>query len=405
MRILQDSAQRNVLLFLAVVLSLAFYSFIGIDIVLPRVPHGFDFMHFYSGILALKLGIRDIYSGEEYEALATQLSQGRWHMTNSYFPGFYVFMLPLSGLSFDDAYLAFTAVTLLSYLLITAWLGQQLFRQRPLGAVAGIGLGVFSIYTGAGIDCLALGQVGFAIAALVSLAYLLSRRNQPLLAGAVLGASALVKAWPAFLILYFLSRKLWKSVFGFFLGYCLPCLMAACLWGVSSYPYLFRALKALGYQPNRVNQSLTGWLTYCCGLDLATTRLLHGVLGVLLVAGLAVLHHRKPRFPRALQYGLYLICACILAPWSWPHHRVVLIFPLIALLERTTRRKGYWDWLGASSLATLLLLDGEIMIDRVFAYLHFRAAESGMIFILMVCSCFCIVAAGWNDEERETPGA
>ena len=404
MTMLKQASQRNVLLFVAASLLLGLYSFIGLDNVLPRVPHGFDFMHYYSGILALQMGIRDIYLGEDFQALAAQLSQGRWRMNNNYFPGFYVFMLPFAGLSFDDAYLAFTGVTLLAYLLVTPWLSQQFFVQRPLGTLVGMGLAVFSIYTGAGIDCLALGQVGFITAALVFLAYILCERDWPVLAGVVLGVSAVVKAWPAFLILYFLSRRVWTAVLGFALGYAAPTLLAAYLWGLSIYPYLFRGLKSVGYQVNPVNQSFTGWITYVWGVPLDMARSLHLLVAVLLVALLGVLHWLRPRFPRRLRYGLYILCACILAPWSWPHHHMVLLFPLLALLERTTRDVSPWNWAGACALSLLLLLDGEIVIDRVFYYLHIRAAESGLIFVLMVVSCVCLVAGGWKDEESEKSG-
>lgn len=401
MKLLQEASQRNVLLLVATVLALAFYSFIGLDRVWPRVPYGYDFMHYYSGVLALKMGIRDVYSGDEYQALAAQLSQGQWRMMNAYFPGFFVFMLPLSLFTFDNAYLIFTAVTLLTFLLVTPWLGQQLFRQRPLGTLTGMGLAVFSIYTGAGMDCLALGQVGFLIASLVFVTFILCERNYPLLAGAALGVAALVKAWPAFLLLYFVSRRLWKALLGFVLGYGLPSLLAACFWGLSVYPHLFRTLKSLGYQSNPVNQSLTGWLVGFCGLDLSVVRPLHLLATLLVVAGLGLLHWKQPRFPRGLLYGLCVLCACILAPWSWPHHHIVLLFPLLALLERTTRNPLVWNWLGAWALSLLLLLDGEIVIDRLAAYLHLCAAQSGMIFVLMVSSCVLILAAGWAEEKKE----
>ncbi len=398
---MNDRAQRNVLLWLALCLSISSVSFSGFGRVYPRIPQGFDFMQFYAGVTALGLGMRDIWLGADYHALATELSSGRWRVPNAYFPGFFVLMLPFGALTFDNAFLVFTTLTLGFYLLVTSWLGQRCFVQRPAGTLFGALLAVFTVFTGSGIDCLCLGQVGFLIAGLISLTYLLGELRYPMLAGVSLGLASLIKAWPALLLLHFLLRRQWRGLWGFALGYGVPSLVGVYLWGVDLYFYLYRGLKSFGYQPSPVNQSLTGWLTYSCGLSHVAAIPLHLVAAMLLVAGMAWLQSSKPKFPRSLFYSLLVLFACLLAPWSWPHHRLALVFPLLVMLERTTRREQAWNWLGVAALSALFCLDGEIVIHPLAAYLHQVAAESGLIFLLMVSAIVCILFAGWNEKEDE----
>ena len=395
LKLITDGPQRSVLAILLGLLWAGAYSFPGLGSLLPRIaPLGFDFFHYYCGVIALQMGIVDIYGGQRFAALAFELSQGRWKLANAYFPGFFVFMLPFGQLPFDDAYLWFLLLSVIFYLLSLILVCRLLFAEIPLGTLTGALLGAFSLYTGDGMDCLALGQMGFVVSGLIFLTFVFSEKGFRLTAGVCLGLAALTKTWPAFLALYFLYRREGRVLAGFFLAIIVPTLVAGYLWGFAMYPYLFKALAGYGYLANPANQSLTGWLVNFWGLSQQATRPFHLLTALWLVVGLGVLRRKMPKFPRALEFSLYIVSACLLAPWSWPHHHLVLTMPLAAFLERSLRSQRLLRWAGTVTLASLFLMDGEIVSRSPILMLHALASAGGMIFLLMALTLPCLFFEG-----------
>ncbi|MGD9894800.1 MAG: glycosyltransferase family 87 protein [Dehalococcoidia bacterium] len=121
-----------------------------------------------------------------------------------------VLLLPISGLSLDDARLTFLAV---SNVMLIAAAAIMIYALRPTKLLIFAAFLIFATYE-AMFDSLRLGQVDGVIVLLLALSFLALRRGHSVMVGAPLAGAAILKLSPAIVIGFFIWRRNWRVVAG-----------------------------------------------------------------------------------------------------------------------------------------------------------------------------------------------
>lgn len=136
-------------------------------------------------------------------------------------------------------------------------------------------------------------------------------------------------------------------------------------------------------------------------------------LAVMLI-GLALLWRSSPategcspvvvRQRLLLEFSAYLILALVCSAWSWPHHRLILIIPILALCatcERETKEQPDGPWvLGLIALAGYWTVDGDIVQIPIFFYLHQQCASMGLGLAAQCFAWLCLVYSLWRTQPK-----
>lgn len=169
---------------------------------------------------------------------------------------------------------------------------------------------------------------------------LLARRDA--VAGSVVGLAAMLKVYPAFLLLYFAVRRRWKVI--------AACLGAALLIQAVSLAviglhenqvYFFRILPTMLGETSKVateNLALGRYLQELSGVGpMAAKRISQGVVLALLAAFFYATHRGRRGAAggerRALEYSLFLALMLLWMPNSWISYQTLLL-PLYLVLLR-----------------------------------------------------------------------
>ena len=184
---------------------------------MPLRNYPFDFSINYTGARLLSLTGHDgnIYDRQllaetaapytGYAALYTKL-----FLTYIQTPLTAVLIMPIAGLSLDDAQFALVAM---SNALLVAAAAIMILALKPTRLLVLAAFIIFATYE-AMFDSLRLGQVDAVIVFCLAMAFLALRRGRPWLVGAPLAGAAILKLSPAIVIGYFVWRREWRVVAG-----------------------------------------------------------------------------------------------------------------------------------------------------------------------------------------------
>jgi alpha-1,2-mannosyltransferase len=209
------------------------------------------------------------------------------------------------------------------------------------------------------VEMLYVGQVNaFALLALL-LAFVLARREQPIAAGALLALAIVLKATPAFLLLYFAAVRQWRVVGAALVGVALLTLLPAVQFGpgvLASYAETLARLSA-EIHPRPLNLGLPALLARATGfLGLALPDAWLRGLPRAAVAGAALLllgsfARRAPEPDRRLSlFAAFGALGTLASPLIWYHHLVFLLPGLGVLVADRSRRMAA---LGVSCLLAI----------------------------------------------------
>src|SRR5207253_829995 len=98
-----------------------------------------------------------------------------------------------------------------------------------------------------------LGQLNLVLTLLITGTWAADRTGRWRLAGALLGAAAAIKLFPAFLFLYFAARRQWKTLAAGLVNLLVLTALTAAVVGWDTYPHYFRDVLP------RVERSQSGW--------------------------------------------------------------------------------------------------------------------------------------------------
>ncbi len=234
---------------------------------------------------------------------------------------------------------------------------ERLGERHPLLAGRGVWLLVAAAFAFPPVvGELVLGNVHILLLGLLTVAWLGIRRGDSggdsrrdsrgeWIAGLAVGAAAIVKVFPALLLLWFLLTRRWRAAAGF--------VVAVVALAVVTFP-ITRAQPWLDYPTVLANLGApvdtrdtlapTVWLATAIGFTPA--RLIITALGIAIVAWSSL------RSAPVLSFATAVAVSVLIAPAVYQHYLAVLVLPLILGLAAGA-------WLPAVAIAYLLMWGGQ----------------------------------------------
>ena len=177
-------------------------------------------------------------------------------------------------------------------------------------------------------------------------------------AGAILGFCAMLKVYPAFMLVYFVLKRRWAAVAGFAIS--VAVLFGCCLVVVGSretIAYFLEVLPVLLRETSIVlpeNLGMGKYLQSLGGLEAGTAKTVATILsvGVVLVSSGALYLNRKFEADEhriALEYSLFIPVMLLCMPNSWVNYQLLLLLPMIVVV------RGCWTGRGQRMVAIALL--------------------------------------------------
>ncbi len=267
-----------------------------------------------------------------------------------------VFLLPfkgLSGLKFQcaaDIWLGVNILAIAAIMLIQWYLTRDILKPFPAAAfILSINLLSFPLFY-----ALKLGQTTIIIYLAVSLIYLLTMKQKPVLAGTVLGVITAMKYSPVIFLLYFLYRKQYKLVFSCIVSILSIIMLSVCIYGWelnTTYWSYLSLLSGTGQIAGWSNQSLQAFMlrqftnTNALHFNPVHTPALFSVFKyllsflVLLPVYLALtknnIESNQRHYP--LEFSAILLSMLILSPVTWLHYLCLSSLSFILLIMASCR--------------------------------------------------------------------
>jgi alpha-1,2-mannosyltransferase len=265
-------------------------------------------------------------------------------MTNAY-PPFWAFcFIPFAIFPFRAALLLFTAISMLALAIgVWAFFADQDPNIRRHLTVAGllITFSFFPVY-----DSLYMGQVNALLFLFLALVIYFARRDRPWHAGFFIALAALIKIFPAVLILFFAAKRQFKPVVAALLSMFI--LVAASLPVCGLGLYINYVSKVVPGQTDGGafyrNQGFSGFFArlltdnayvHSLGNWPVLAHVLSTASGVLVLAAALWVAARRAGHYRVgkLEFGLCLTATLLALPKSWEHYSVLLLFAYLAIFR------------------------------------------------------------------------
>jgi hypothetical protein len=196
------------------------------------------------------------------------------------------------------------------------------------------------------------GQLNPLILFFITLGWLNLRQQRVWRTGFWLGLAAATKAFPAFLAIYFLVRREWKSFAATIFSFVLITFITASALGVQTYVDYVRLVlpEALDWRSASTNASLPG--LWCKLFDPGTrgghyiplfyspilAKLLTAVSWLVVLSLLTGVWTRAKTVPDIDHaFGLAIVGMLLLSPVTWEHYFLLLPLPLLCIWMRIPR--------------------------------------------------------------------
>jgi hypothetical protein len=346
---------------LAVIWICALLVLIGTLSKMPGQWHRRDFSNYYESAWALRHGI-DPYS-TSLTPIGEQLSlETNWLVHASETPPFLLCFEPLTWLRPRVAFWIWTAINF-SALAIAMYL---LLAHRPglTGRTALLLAGLMLMSAPVNLNFY-WGQSQLMILALMAAAMRAMERKRDGAAGLLIGAAALLRAYPLLLVGYFVFRRKWRAVIFATVGIAAGGFATVAILGLSqTLSFVHGALWLTDYRVvNRVDDLSLG--PFVSRMFWAITGTAPGspvdwgrraaiatadvvVLGLTIRATLADARRRDPDWRI---YSLWIATAIMLTPVGWHHYLVLLAIPFVQMVASAAQgRSGSRAiWMAASA--------------------------------------------------------
>lgn len=280
--------------------------------------------------------------------LGLPMSEVKTVLVNAHPPTSVLLALPVAWLPLDDAMLVWN-LTSLGLLGLSLWIVWRQFHLRlsPVSIAATVAL-LFSC--GPLYQQLHQGQLNLIVLFLITAAWAAERSGHARTAGALLGAAASVKVFPAFLIGYFAIRRRWSVVAAGIASMAALTLITAALLGPQAYTdYVHNVLPEVGvFRAKWNNASLPGFWNKLFNPAVRNVRFFGQPSPMALSpaaaragtwlssAAVLALLWRSTRRSRTreqddLGYALAVLAMLLLSPIVWNHYFLMLLVPLAVL--------------------------------------------------------------------------
>lgn len=204
---------------------------------------------------------------------------------------------------------------------------------------------------------LGMGQINNLILLLATVTIYSFYKNEKI-SGLALSLALSIKIFPVFFLPYFIYLKKWKALFyGLVLVFFVSLLTYFFVKSISIYDYFYRVLPSisLGARDTYYNQSLAGFLVSL--FPHGNVDLVRIIIGVILTLGSIFLILRYGRKKVILSFGLLVVLNLLLNTFTWQHHLVWSVVPLLSVffyIKKNHFKKYYFGvWLIIFALIAL----------------------------------------------------
>lgn len=314
---------------------------------------GLDFTQYYvASRMVLEGEAHNIYRRDAYyfakAAAYGAVTNSGQTMINLYPPSTALCLIPFALLPFRPALLLFSITSMLALGAgVWAFFADEEKMTRRDFTLAGllIAFSFLPVYYS-----LYLGQVNALLFLCLALVLYFARRGHPWWAGFFIALAALLKIFPAVLMVFFAARRQFKPVVGAMMSIAIFGAVSLSVCHASLYR-IFLSMMPFEVLPPHVeevtfhrNQGLSALcarlLTYNGYVNAlanrpSVARGLGVLLGVfVLVAALCVAARRGGRRSTGeLEFGLFLVAMLLALSKSWEHYGVLLLFAYLAILR------------------------------------------------------------------------
>lgn len=252
--------------------------------------------------------------------------------------------LPLSFLSYNNAFLALGAISVILLLLINKFIVKGL----ELSGEWFLNFACFTLCWYPVFNCIGAGQSSMIIAACLIGGWYSLHYKKDYVAGFLFAIATLIKLFPGLTLLYLLIMRNWRALFStvFFIafGISLTALVVG-LDDMHTYAIITVARDIEDFRGYVVNHSIGGIVTRLFGKpmgwfeplvelpDISSLMILILSIGILIYT---ILKMREMAMKKGLSnyaFGLTLTAMLLLSPITWTHIFPVLILPIALLLR------------------------------------------------------------------------
>lgn len=209
---------------------------------------------------------------------------------------------------------------------------------------------------------LGMGQINNVILLLITLALYALKKRRDGLAGALIGTSLSLKYSPLFLLPYLLVRLRWRTLF--YIGVSITGLLILGFILINpaiTIYFLQHVLPSVSMQApgDYYNQALSGFLQrdfrQLTPVQLNVLRLSISVLLLIVTLVVIILRKLKTQTTSNLEISLFIILSLILNAFSWQHHFVLLLIPLLITYFTIKQNKLKWYYYVAIAICYVLV--------------------------------------------------
>jgi len=355
-----------------------------------------DSISYYAGAHGLRQHI-NIYDDNEFQSMADTLV-GKGVIVNPYIypPLLAQLCLPLTRLSpsafFLLVFILNVVLTFFNLFLLSRLLELDR-RPTVLPLLFPFALLLFNAPILRTID---YGQINILVFTATLLFMACQKRGKPFAAGFFLSLAVFIKIYPILFVLPFIFFKRWKSLAAFIVNSAAMLVLSIGVSGPAPWLDFVKSTLSLffkkpdspftrGFQSSFTNVSLKGFLTQGFAqlhLPEALVVPLFLLAAVLLVLWIFVSpRKREVAADPALEGSLIFILTLVLAPITWPHHYVIMMFPAAYLFRRIIDEKRY------AAFLLLALFGGQVFYQQPWGAFPFNQlwlpATLGFLGLLM----------------------
>lgn len=259
--------------------------------------------------------------------------------------------LPLTGLKFADAVLVWNTISLAAFLFSLGIAAKAISMPRSLY----LPILALLIYCQPLFGTLYQGQLTLLLVLLITAVWALERSGWPRVAGVLVGAAAVIKLFPAYLVIYFVARGRWRSLLAAVVSFATLTLVTAAILGPGAYrDYVQVVLPTQArFRGLAYNCAIAGFwyklfdpvgengliipLWSCPALALFGTLL--SDLAITAVVG-TIAYRAKTRSQQDLAFAAVVTAMLLVSPVSWDVSLPLLLVP-VAVMARNADRPAW----------------------------------------------------------------
>jgi alpha-1,2-mannosyltransferase len=253
------------------------------------------------------------------------------------------------------------------------------------------------------------GQVNLVVLNAILLSLILQKKERWLPAAFFLSLAVFIKIYPILFVLPFVFSKRLKHLAAFAATSSAVLAVSLAVSGFKPWLDFGKSTLSLfwerpdspftrGFQDSFGNVSLKGFLSqffYRLGLPPGLVGPAFAILAVVLIAFVFAFRRRRMAPPDlAVQSSLLFILTVVLAPITWSHHFVVILFPAAFLFKRILEEKRY---------EAFIIL--AFLVSQVFYYLPWGAFPYNQVRLMASLGFFAMLLYFSRPQRQEGEAA